>query len=93
MLTYLVTPVRAALLALALVCSTQMADARATATDQPQTATARTTARTRGDADAADRDGVPVGGVLIIVGIVGAVIFLAWVCSRIGDNRRPTMMM
>ncbi len=93
MLTYLVTPVRAALLALALVCSTQVAEALSTATDQPQTATARTTARTRGDADAADRDGVPVGGVLIIIGIVGAVIFLAWVCSRIGDNRRPTMMM
>ena len=92
MLTYLTTPVRAALLAAALLCPIQLADARHTAADQPQTATARTTARTKGDAGAPDRGEVTVGGVLMIVGIVSAVIFLAWVCSRIGDNRRTMMM-
>ena len=91
-MTYLTTPVRAALLAAALLCPIQLAEARGPAADQAQTATARTTARTKGDAGAPDRGEVTVGGVLIIVGIVGAVIFLAWVCSRIGDNSRPTMM-
>ena len=93
MFAYLTTPVRAALLAAALFCPIPLADARGAATDQPPTATARTTARSKGDAGAPDRGEVTVGGVLIIVGIVGAVIFLAWVCSRIGDSRRHTMML
>jgi hypothetical protein len=93
MLTYLTTPVRTMLLAAALACPVQMSEAR-DAPAQAQTTTARTTARTKTDADttATDRDGVPVGGILIVIGIVGGVIFFAWVCSRIGDNNRPTMM-
>ena len=91
MLTYFTTPVRSLLLAAALAFAAQAADVRAD--DRPQTTTAaRTSARTRGDADTPDRDGVPVGGVLIIAGVVGVVILLAWVCSRVSDNRRPMMM-
>jgi hypothetical protein len=90
MLTSFATPVRTLVLAAALVFAAQMAEARADSIDQPQT-TARSTARTKtdskADTDPADRDGVPVGGILIIVGIVGVVILLAWVASRMGDNR------
>ncbi len=88
MLTYLTTPVRTMLLAAALACPVQMSEAR----DAP--AQAQTTARTQTDVDATatDRDGVPVGGILIIIGIVGGVIFFAWVCSRVGDNGRSLMV-
>jgi hypothetical protein len=80
-------PVRALLLAAALAFAAQTADARSTFADQPQTTTARTTARSKGDAVPANRDGISVDGILIIVGIVGVVIVLAWVCSRFGDSR------
>jgi hypothetical protein len=89
MLMYFATPVRTLLLAAALAFAAQMADARGPGADQPQT-TGRTTARTKADAEPTDRDGIPVGGILIIVGIVGVVIVLAWVASRMGDNR-PSM--
>jgi hypothetical protein len=91
MLTYLPTPVRAALLAAVLAFAAQTADARGA--DQLQTiATTRSTARTKPDAEpsAAERDGIPVGGILIIAGIIGVVIILAWAASRVGDSR-PTM--
>ena len=87
MTTYFRTSVRALLLAAALAFAAQAADARPSSADPVQTATVRSTARTR-DANApADRDGISVDGVLIIVGIVGVVIVLAWVCSRFGDSR------
>jgi hypothetical protein len=90
MLTCLNTPVRALLLAAALTFAAH-ADVRAAA--QEVQTTARASARTRADAPAADTqaadrgDEFPLGGVLIIVGIVGVVIVLAWVCSRFGDSR------
>ena len=83
MMTHLVAPVRALLLTAALVFATQTVAAGPTTPNHPQ---ATSTARTKGDADATDRDGVPLGGVLIIIGIVGVVIVLAWVCSRVGDR-------
>jgi hypothetical protein len=86
MLTYLTTPIRAVLLAAALAFAAQTADARSTSTDQQTT-----TARTKGEAPPTERAGVSVDGLLLIAGIVGAVIIFAWVCSRVGDNRRPTM--
>jgi len=85
MLAYLTVPVRVAVLAAALAFAAHAVDARATAADPPTTA--RTTARTKTDANTSDRDEFPLGGVLIIIGIVGVVIVLAWVCSRVGDNR------
>jgi hypothetical protein len=87
MMTYFTTPVRTLLLAAVLAFAVQVAEARG---DQPQTTTVRATHRTKAEADVTERDGVPVGGILIIVGIVGVVIVLAWVCSRIGDSR-PTI--
>jgi hypothetical protein len=93
MTTYFATPVRTLLLAMALTFATQAADARGNAADPPQM-TARASARTKTDTDTtasvAERDGIPLGGILIIVGIVGVVIVLAWVASRMGDNR-PSM--
>ena len=77
-------PVRALLLAAALAFAGQSAVARDTT--EPTAATARATARTKPDT-AAEADGVPLTGVLIIVGVVGLVVVIAWVCSRIGDNR------
>jgi hypothetical protein len=88
MLAYFATPVRAAVLAAALTFAATGAFARATAADLPRpAATARATARTQADTTATARDDAPLGGVLIIVGIVGVVILLAWVCSRVADSR------
>ena len=84
MLTSFRVPVRTLFLAAVLAFAAQAADARST-TAEPQTTTARATARTKGEA--APADGFPVDGALIVVGIVGVVIVLAWVCSRIGDSR------
>lgn len=75
--------VRAILLVTVLAFAAQTATAQPIATEQPQT-TARTT-RNKESAEATDRDSLD--GLLIIVGIVGVVIFLAWACSRVGDNR------
>ena len=86
MLIALRTPVRSLLLAMVLAFAVHAVDARTAAAEQPQT-TARSTARSKGDAAPANPEGVSVDGVLIIVGIVGVVIFLAWVCSRVGDSR------
>jgi hypothetical protein len=85
MVTHLRTPVRALLLAALLAFAAQTSDVRA-ANEQPPTA-ARTTARTKTDAPSANRDDFPLEGALIVVGIVGVVIVLAWVCSRFGDTR------
>jgi hypothetical protein len=87
MLIALRTPVRSLLLAVVLAFAAQAVDARAAAGEQPQTTTVRSTARSKGEAAPANPEGVSVDGVLIIVGIVGVVIFLAWVCSRFGDTR------
>jgi hypothetical protein len=89
MLNRFAIPVRALLLAVLLTFAAQAAEARSTATDQPQT-TARSTSRTKDGAGAPDRDSSSLDGLLIIVGIVGVVIFLAWACSRVGDNRSAT---
>jgi hypothetical protein len=87
MLMSLRTPVRSLLLAVVLALAAHAVDARAAADAQPQTTTARSTARSKGEAAPANPEGVSVDGVLIIAGIVGVVIFLAWVCSRVGDSR------
>jgi hypothetical protein len=79
MVAYLMTPVRALLLALALTFTAQAAVA-----DSPATA-ARTTARSKANANTEKDD--TADGLLIIAGIVGVLILLAWLSSRIGDNR------
>jgi beta-lactamase regulating signal transducer with metallopeptidase domain len=86
MLISLGTPLRSLLLAVVLAFAAHAVDARAAGQEQPQT-TARSTARSKGEAAPTAPEGVPVDGVLIIIGIVGAVILLAWVCSRVGDSR------
>ncbi len=86
MTAYFTTPIRALLLAAALAFAGQTVGAAGSTPEQ--TATARTTtARTKTDAAVAEPDDSSLGGVLIIVGIVGVVVVVAWVCSRIGDNR------
>jgi hypothetical protein len=90
MLNYLTTPVRAALVAAALVFAAHALEVRAAGPAQAL-ATA-TTARARTDEDPTDRDAAPVGGLLIIAGVVAGVILLAWICSRIGDNTRGNLM-
>jgi hypothetical protein len=86
MLLYLRTSLRDLLVALALALALSATSATATATANP--ASARTTAPTKTDA-AHDRDEFPLEGALIIIGIVGVVIVIAWVCSRVGDTRSP----
>jgi hypothetical protein len=85
MLSYFTAPVRAVLLAAALVLAAGALEARAV------DATVAT-ARTRADEYPAGRDESPVGGILIIAGIVAGVILLAWICSRVGDNSRGNLM-
>lgn len=85
MLKHLALPVRVLVLATALTFVAQVAEARAT--EPTPTATVRGTARTKADAQAADRDDFPIEGALIVVGIVVFVVALAWVCSRFGDTR------
>lgn len=36
-----------------------------------------------------ERVGDPLLGVLIIVGLVGLLVFMAWVISRVGEGRKP----
>jgi hypothetical protein len=84
-LAYFNAPIRTLLLAAALAFAAQAADARSTAPGPA--ATVRGTARSETDAAPANADGVPIDGVVIVVGIVGVVILLAWVCSRVGDSR------
>jgi hypothetical protein len=56
---------------------------------------ALSTAPTRGEAppsaahEKPQRTGDPVLGVIIVVGLVGVVIFMAWVISRVGEGRKP----
>jgi hypothetical protein len=76
------TPVRALLLAAALVFATQAVDANTAPTNHPQT----TTARSNGNAGATDRDGVSLDGLLVVAAVVGLVVLLAWVCSRVSDR-------
>jgi hypothetical protein len=90
MLNDLTTPVRAALLAAALVFAAHALEARAAGPAQAMATAA--TARTRTDEYPADRGEVPVGGILIIAGIVAGVILLAWICSRVGDSSRGNLM-
>jgi hypothetical protein len=87
MLAFFTTSVRVAVLAAALAFTAQGALAGPTAAAPQPTATARTTARTPGEGPAAERGDGTLDGTLIIVGIVGVVILLAWVCSRVGDTR------
>lgn len=86
MLKHLTTPVRILLLATVLAFAAQAAEVRA-ANEPTPTATLRATARTKGEAQANNRDEFPLEGVLVVVGVVAFVILLAWVCSRFGDTR------
>ena len=81
---YLITSLRAVLFAAFLACAVPAVNAGPTS---EATHTTARTARTTGEAPRTAPDGVTTDGVLIIVGIVGAVVVLAWVCSRFGDNR------
>ncbi len=85
MRSYFTTPVRAVLLAVALVLATSAIEPRIATATVP-------TARTRVDEYPAEHDETPVGGMLIIAGIVAGVILLAWIASRVGDNSRANMM-
>ena len=89
MLNCFANPVRTFLLATILAFAALAADAH-TATAQTQPVATMTTGRTKNEENPTDRDAAPVGGVLLIVGIVGGIILLAWICSRINDNR-PSM--
>jgi hypothetical protein len=85
MRNYFTNPVRAVLLAAALVFAAGAIEARAAGATVA-------TARTRADEYPAERDEAPVGGLLIIAGVVAGVILLAWICSRVGDNPRGNLM-
>jgi hypothetical protein len=69
---------RAILLALAFAVHT--ADVRAA--ERPAAHTTAHAAKLH-----ADRTDDTLGGVLMVVGLVGAVVVFAWVCSRVADNR------
>jgi hypothetical protein len=81
MLLHLRTSVRALLLVTALAFAIDAPSTRATAA-QPHPS-----AQTKANTHTPDRDEFPIEGALIVVGIVGVVIVLAWVCSRFGDSR------
>ncbi len=90
MLKYLITSIRAVFFAALLTCAVPVAHAGPT---REYTHTnAVPTAHTTGEASQTDRAGATTDGIFIIVGIVGAVVLFAWVCSRFGDNRQPTIM-
>jgi len=73
MMRYFDTPVRALLVALAVAFAAQLADARSDPT------ASRSTARSAGDAVPTPPGGVPLDGVLIIVGIVAVLVTpLVW---------------
>ena len=82
MMAYMFYPLRAVLLAMALAIMAQPAEA----------GSRTTTVRTRTETTVTESDDSSDGGVLIIAGIVGVVVVLAWVCSRIGDNRSSNVM-
>jgi hypothetical protein len=86
MLTKLLTPVRALLLMLVFALSVPVAVAQVDTESQR----GATTARTHADATRTSNDD-PTGGLLIILGIVGGLILLAWIASRIGDTRTDTV--
>lgn len=89
MLNCFANPVRAFLLATILAFAA-LASAASAATAQTQPVATVTTGRSKNEENPSDRDAAPVGGILIVVGIVGGIILLAWICSRISDNR-PSM--
>ena len=91
MLNRFATPIRAVLVALALAFAAHAADARGSDEASRAVATARTTARTENGTPAAEQDSFPLGGLLIVAGIVGGLIVLAWIASRIGDSRTDTV--
>jgi H+/gluconate symporter-like permease len=71
------TSVRALLLALALAVH-----ATSAAADPPHPP-----AHTAAGAAVPDRDADQLDGVLVAAAVVGVVVVLAWVCSRVSDNR------
>ncbi len=86
MFTSIFTPIRTLLLAVALAFAAQ-----AVAAPSLTLATTTTTTHTKNEA-AGQSDGTPIGGILIVAGIVAGVIVLAWICSRVSDNRRGNLM-
>jgi hypothetical protein len=86
MLTRLLTPVRTLLLVAVFALSMPFATAQPNAEPQRSAATAQTYSE-RGRSSNDD----PTGGLLIILGIVGGLILLAWIASRIGDTRTDTV--
>jgi hypothetical protein len=87
MLMHLRISIRALLLAVALALAGSATSA--SAATHPGPASARSADHGKTGGAATDREEFPLEGALIIVGIVGVVIFIAWVCSRVGDNRSP----
>ncbi len=61
----------------------------------PEKNTARSTSSShspgsgRSTAEEPHRTGSPEFGVLIIIGVVGFIILVAWLIARIGDDNRP----
>jgi hypothetical protein len=88
MLNRFTRQVRTTLLAAILAFAALSADAHAAGTPLPIVATATTPNRSKHDTTPTD-DGIPVGGILIVLGIVGGIILLAWIASRMSDNRSP----
>lgn len=79
MVTFLTTPVRVLLLFAVLALGAQHVEA-ARLTSQP-TAAARTDKKRPAD------PGDEFDGWLIIGGVIGVVVLVAWLASRFGDNR------
>lgn len=80
MAAYFTTLFRALIVAASLACVAPTADAAGPAT--------ASTAPARGaPVETVTDDGPPLDGLLILAGVVGLLIVVAWLGSRVGDNR------
>jgi Mn2+/Fe2+ NRAMP family transporter len=86
MMKYMNTTIRALVIAVVLAFTVQVAQASRPA--DSISATARTTS----EPTTTGREEAPLDGLLILAGIVGVVILLAWAASRVGDRRGGHLM-
>lgn len=84
MIAYFAAPVRALLIVAVLLAAVRTADAGAGAPAPTSKQTATEGAKA---APPATNDDVPLDGLLIIAGVIGLVVIIAWVASRVGENR------
>lgn len=85
MVAFFRTIVRALVVTAALALAAPVADAAQRTTEPVKAAPAEPKSQ------AADTDGVQLDGLLIITGIVVLVVFVAWLASRMGDNKPHVM--